>query len=212
MSFAKYAALPDDKKGKVYHCTRHREYVKMVSDFYKTQKIDHEILIVEDSNKYMLKNIGDYDACLGTYWHERNNIIPSWEIEPFPKIKYNHLEGIDFVINVTAGRQKRKRVIAVDIIKKFITMRGPEKVVLVGFSNDDYSFAGNNDYTNKTKMEKYVSLICSGKVLIGHGGFACYLAAMNRRKVYIFSEGIDTDERQHPKWDMIRIRNLAEVK
>lgn len=219
MSFAKLQSkdMPEDFKDNYFltHAETHPHLLDAINTFYSLQEVPH---IVEkiDNWGWLQENRKYYDAWVGTAWHKHNDEEDSWEIEPFPFIKYDYIPNVDILICPSSGREMTRSIYFNDI-------KGWAKKHVNGRS---LSFAGKLDpgvsklidrdiecqnFINKTSLKEYIDLICSCKVLIAPGGFSCYLAGMAKKKVFARSEGLPSLNRFHPEWDYQYIDNIYEV-
>tara|TARA_Y100001963_G_scaffold24316_1_gene32767 strand:- start:1497 stop:2198 length:702 start_codon:yes stop_codon:yes gene_type:complete len=184
-----------------------------IKNFYKTQNIN--ITVKEISNweeKEVMRT--EYDYYLGTHW-SHNNIgdESTWEINPFPLLKFNKISNIDTLISISGGRPDKFRGFTnndiIELDNKY------ENITFIGQSNDnfysEYNFK-NNNMVNKTDIQQLVDCICSCNIFIGYAGFSMFLAAMAKKDVYgIKNSGDGWEYRVHPKWRVREISNIGDI-
>jgi len=210
MSYAKLKAI-EHGECIIHHLTRHSNLKDPIEAFYKSQDINGEVFIVDDSNSWCLHNKDNYDSYLGTHWFAKNDIIESWEINPFPEFKYTEIENIDIVINPFSGVNDHSGIEEVELIE---FCKHHDNVTLVGKAYDGYEVPNSNNKINKTEIDELVNIICSSNIFIGVEGFSCFVAAMAKKKVFAIPRagqgGTGLDNRQHPKWDLTRIQSIKD--
>ena len=230
MSFAKAKALKISDMH-IYHVRIRQDNLdKSILDFYKSQGIDSTIIRIEKSDdrhsgvildEWILNNVKDYNHYLGTHWSSDNGSdIPSWEIEPFPEIKYDdklwgkklHKEHVKILLNPSSGGTEDANKSfsyeeVMDIYKKYFP-----NIIIIGKGTETRYESLQNSVYNKTNIQELVNLISYCDKVITPEGFVAYLSAMCGKTVYVKDENIKAIEnRKHPKWDMNLIKGVDEV-
>jgi hypothetical protein len=176
-----------------------------ISWFYNRQGIKNEVVVIDSWDKTLNKK--DFDFELGGGWNGKVD-CNSWEINPFPIIKYEKIENIDTVLVISSGRDLNRRF-EPNEVREFAE-KYPCTMICGIDKKGEYENIGKN-VVNKTSFDTFVDIICSCNTLIGHSGFCCYLAGMANKKVYCVSEGKATEINKHPNWNFVMISSLKEV-
>jgi len=189
------------------------ELLEAIREFYKTQGIDASVTQIpswdwKDRNRYK------FDYYLGAHWSKHNiGDETTWEINPFPPLKYNVIDNIDTIVNISGGRKDKFRGFSTNEImeldKRLIN------ITFTGKSDDpfynEYEFE-NTNLVNKTSVQEFVDLICSCDTYVGYAGFALFLAGLANKNIYGFkTNGDGWDYRVHPKWKVKKASNISEV-
>jgi len=198
-----------------------KDLLPSISSFYKTQNINH-ITKQIPSWGWRSNHRKEFDYYLGSHWMKDNvGDESTWEINPFPPLKYDYINNIKTLVAIGGGRPNspilrgftEEQIIELDTCYK--------DIIFVGKSNDEfyknYKFK-NINMINKTTIEQLVNYICSCKNFIGYLGFSLLLAGLANKKIFgvktnIGSHGNDGwDYRIHPKWDVTEIKNIKNIK
>jgi len=225
MSFAKAEALGIERKNyTICHAQLREDNLDAaIVQFYRTQGIGCEFKRIPMPNfstnlpKYLddwlLENVKHYDHYLGTHWSVNNGSdMSSWEINPFPKVKYSKISDCRVLINPSSGgtQAANKSFIQheiVDFIDKY-----PETVIIGKGKDKQYEGFSNSLY-NKSDMRGLVDVIASSEVVISPEGFVAYFAAMCGKKVFCKNDNISAiQNRKHPSWDMTLINSIKDIK
>jgi len=179
-----------------------------IREFYDTQSIKNKVIKIP-SWDWKIENRNNYEHFLGSNWGVDNHgDESSWEIEPFPVIKYSEFKPDSIIINPTSGgKEEISKRFAKSDVESFI-LDWPEAII-IGKGSDGYDDYPNSLY-NKTDMKTLVNLIASSGIVISPEGFVPYFAAMCGCKVYIKNENVEAiNKRKHPKWDMTIVDDLT---
>lgn len=223
MSFAKAERLDVPRhKFEIYHARARKDGLDdAIVSFYETQGISSKIIKTECPtskekhtgrvlDEWVVENYKKYDYYLGTHWSTENGSdLPSWQISPFPQIKYSRVDGLTVIINPSSGgSQAARKSFDRKDVESFMEMY--PKTCLVGRGNEVYYEEFPNSYFNKTTMEELVNMIASSNVVITPEGFVAYFAAMCGKKVFVKSENAESiHRRKHPSWDMTIVEGLC---
>ena len=227
MSFAKADALniPKDQFVITHARIRQDSLDKPILDFYRSQGVRASIMRLINNctkthdgdylDRSMRNSVSEYDYYLGTHWSADNGSdMSSWEISPFPIIKYNEVVGWKdnlVLLNPSSGGvDKVKKSFSRDMVHKFFD-KFPNTVIIGNGSEKEYGDFPNSLY-NKTSIAELVNLIASSDVVITPEGFTAYFAGMCGRKVFVKGENISAiNNRKHPNWNMEIVQDLNEV-
>ena len=245
MSFAKAKALNlSDSDIHIYHARiREDNLDKPILDFYKSQGIESTVIRLKKNDdrhtgdildEWVLNNVKDYNHYLGTHWSSDNGSdISSWEIEPFPEVKYDDnsvvvcgIENIDPTRNVatiakdniklllnpsSGGTEDANKSFPYDAVIQFYNIHFPNIIIIGKGTETRYESLPNSVY-NRTNMQELVNLISHSDAVITPEGFIAYLSAMCGKTVYVKDENTKAIEnRKHPKWDMNLIKGVDDV-
>ena len=226
MSFAKAEKLNIDRNNFIVYHARIREdnLDNTIVDFYSSQGITSKIVRVHNDNKrkhqgevlddWLLENLKRYNYYLGTHWSANNGSysrLDSWEIDPFPKVKYSKTNDCKILLNPSSGgTEDVKKSFDQKQIEKFLD-KYPETVI-IGKGNDIQYEKFSNSLYNKTSMKDLVNLIASSEVVVSPEGFVPYFAGMCGKTVYVKDENIKAIEnRKHPEWDFNIINTIEDI-
>jgi len=213
--YSKYAPFKVDLENiHLTHVEVGSSLLPVISEFYKTQGVD--IKTEEIPNWQYKEDIrSQYDYYLGTHWSS-NNVGDeyTWEINPFPYIKYDSIDNIDTVVHISSGRAEKFRGFTKDeIIELDNTFNN---ITFTGVSNDnfysDYNFR-NSNMVNKTSIQDLVNVLCSCNTFIGYAGFTLFLAGLAGKDIYGFRDpGDGWEYRVHPLWRVKQVSSIKDIK
>jgi len=177
-----------------------------IYQFYQSQGLDCKIVIVD--SWYQVLDHGSFDYVLEGGWSGKgyNNEHNCWEIEPFPLIEYTLQDDAKKIALIISSGRNQNRGFSFEDCKQFAENHD---VLLLGISQDKrFEDLGRNSLVNHTDFLRFINLIASSSIIVGHSGFCCYFAGMLNKEVYCVSEGIPTQGNIHPKWNVKYIDNL----
>lgn len=216
--FSKHAPFDaNSTQFKVTHITNKRgagTFANSISEFYASQNIQVRIQFDVKGERYRRANRHKYDYYLGTHWLTSNiKDEDSWEINPFPPIRYTEQENSDIIISPFGGWNQSRKTGIDNILKidspriSYIGKQIPENYRRL-FDN----LEGTN-LINKLTTQDFVNIIGSCNIVISQDGFPGFLGAMCRKKVFIFDhiDGLTTKDRCHPEWDTKVIYRVEDI-
>ena len=180
---------------------------KQISEFYNSQGIRNEIIVVPSWSKAL--NAADFDYVLDGGWEGNSGC---WEINPFPEITHNQRESTDIVLVVASGYAGNRRFSSQDIIR-FMDANKNRNIIITGVNvkEREYLNLQGDNRINSMLFLDYLDLICYCNVIISPNGFSCYLSGMAKKKIFYTSDGIGTTGNMHPNWNKVEIKNLGDV-
>jgi len=178
--------------------------------FYKFQGINPTIIYLDKggSTKWLKQNT--YDYYLGSSWCKDNGDLESWDINPFPPIKFNKIPGIDVIIS-PISQWDMGRVIQFDDLKKYVR-KLKRAVTYVGWAPLEYAkqvdtLPGKN-LLNWGNINDLTNLIGSSKTVVGLIGYVTQMAGLMHKEV-IWTGEVKPNDRFHPVCDSTYISKLA---
>ena len=213
MSLAKIHARFSDKIDEIdltHIRVRNDNLNPVIEKFYDSQEIKNKVITVH-SWDWQKENRDEFDYFLGSGWSSINHDDESsWEINPFPPIKYTEVSGSSVLLNPSSGGvAEGSKNFSKNKVDEFI-FRYPDTVI-IGKGEGGYDNYPMSLY-NKTDVNSLINLISSSEVVISPEGFTAYFAAMCGSKVYVKNENASAIyKRKHPKWDLNVINDLDEI-
>lgn len=173
-------------------------FAESILQFYESQSIKTTIQLDHKGGGFRKKHRNEYDHYLGTHWDATNGEDESsWEINPFPPIKYEYIPGKDIFINPSSGLCVNTGSMVDDKVDKF--------------KKDNSGRAIHINDTPKDTIFDLINNICSSNIIISHEGFCSFLGAMANKKVFVIPR-VSLDNRQHPDWNMTRVKDISDIK
>lgn len=209
--YSKNAPFPPNNIS-IHHVRIRDELSKEIRELYKLQNIKADVFCIPNW-AWQKENRHLYDYFLGSGWSKDNfGGENSWEINPFPPLKYKHKKGIKTIVNPISGRN-RNRKFSIDDLRRFVEGKD---ITIIGKTNDkDYIRAIESlpvkNLINKTNLEEVINIICSASTVISPEGFIPYLAAMANKEVFISQNVKAIRKRKHPKWKMRIVEKLRDI-
>ena len=213
MSLAKIHAKFSDSLNEIsliHIRTRKDNLNSTIHEFYNTQEIDNKVITVP-SWDWQKQNRNKFDFFLGCNWTaENHNDETSWEIEPFPKIKYSKIKSISTLLNPSSGgTEEVRKSFSKTEVDEFTEI--DPSTIIIGRGDDGYDEYANSLY-NKTDIRELVNLIASSETVITPEGFTAYFAAMCGKRVFVKSQNINAIiKRKHPLWKLTIIDSMKEI-
>lgn len=210
MSLAKAHARYHPENIKITHISTHygteNRLQAAISSFYASQGIESEVILIRDWS-WLPENRHRFEAFLGTAWTAENpGDETSWEIKPFPDVRFTKVEGHPLLLSPISGGKSNKSMSPVEV-GEFCEATG---ATLVG--NDPRVYTAKNSFFNQTTVSELVNLIASADTVIGTEGFVVYFAGMCGKRVFCLNQNIDAiRKRKHPEWDFTVVHSLNEV-
>ena len=198
------------------------DLLSIIRKFYITQGINIEVKQIPSWGWRDL-NRDKFDFYLGTHWPKYNvGDETTWEINPFPPLKYNLIDDVETVVSIGGGRKGSPypRQYSIDEIEYIDN--NLSNVIFTGTTTDqkyiDYTYK-NISLINKTTIPEFIDYICSCKNFIGHLGFPLILAAMAKKVCFSPKPTQNPAHgfggwsyRIHPEWNVTEIVNVRDIK
>ena len=207
---------------KITHVEVPTTLLSAINQFYVTQDLLVEVKAIPSWDYYheVLKH--EFDHVLGSTWDgnrdKEDTGFATWEIEPFPDFKTPDVEHRrhDILVAVGAGRQANRKFKVSDIYGFDSKHKSHDyDIAYTGVVCDASYYSGlrKSNFINKlSSVVDLIGIILNAKIVISHAGFVTYLAAAAKKKVFCVSEGLPSDLRIHPEWQVEYIKTLEDVK
>jgi len=183
----------------VTHYELPKQLLKSIDELYSSQNISHEV-VTSDSPNWIADNIGEYDYYLGTSWSKHNVNSDSWEINPFPNLKFNKVKEYDLVISPFAARDMHR-----GITNTNLDLNAYKTIAFVGWCPQDYNVPSEktiSNFLNKTSISQAIDIVASAQTFVGNPGFFMFLACMLKKQVLSTKYNSIKDYYIHPKWNI----------
>ena len=195
--FAKCITKYKRDEFKLLHLETHAELLSSISEFYSSQQINHEIINIPSWNVFYNHEI-EYDEYTGTTWHKNDPFGVTWDIDPFPKIIFDHKPEVDILIVPQSGRSSLTRELSHDKIISYVALYKTRRIQLIGKMDDTlckkYTNLHVESLINRTNVKELVDLICSANLIIGPVGFCTALGGLAGKQIIV---------KQHPNPNVI---------